>query len=67
MNVFKVVVGDYDEKQYYLVCGAANAEDARRQVDAWHKENYGESVSWDFDIVAAEVVRIVLGKGVTLL
>ena len=67
MKVFKVIVGEYGDKQYYLVRGAKDAAGARSQVKAWHEENYGESVSWDFDLECAEVVEITLGKGVTRL
>lgn len=64
MIVFKVMIWDYDEIDYYIVRCAKDAEDARAQVRVVYEKDY-PCMDWDTESVSVE--EITLKKGVTRL
>lgn len=64
VSVSKVVVGTYDDRAYYLVRGAKDAEDALSQVKVWYEKNYAGGWSeWE----TTTIEEITIEKGVTRL
>lgn len=45
-RVFKVIVGSYDDKSYYIVRGAKSEDEVMKWLEAWYEEHYADGWKW---------------------